>query len=140
MQHREDQLRAAFLSASYGTVTERFRLQATPGRPSPLFGAGRPWAILTAHNPDAVQHTPLLNERRQRALEARLQGFPCTPGINGHGRWAEASLIVSGLPLERILSLGREYGQVALLYGVGQRAALVWCRSGRTERRWVAGG
>lgn len=135
----EEQFRPAFLATSYGTAQNRFRLSATPGVPCPLFGEGVPWAILTAHNPRGVQQAAALNAGAQRRLEARLGGRPWLAGVNGEGEWAEASVIVPGLPLAEALRLGREFGQVAVLHGVGQEATLVWCGSGRAEAFRVSG-
>ena len=133
----EDNFRAAFLAASYGTSGERFYLTPVYGAPSPFFTAAGRWAVLTAYNPGGRQRARQPNESAQRKLEERLAGFPCLPGINGEGAWTEASVIVSGLTLRSALRLGREFAQVAVLHGSGRRAALVWCTSGQVERFWV---
>ncbi|MGY2892420.1 DUF3293 domain-containing protein [Deinococcus sp. UYEF24] len=134
----EDSFRAAFLAASYGTHSERFHLTPVRGAPSPLFGTAGRWAVLTAYNPGSSQRARQANEDAQRKLEAQLSSFPCLPGVNGEGEWAEASVIVFGLPLRSALRLGREFAQVAVLHGSGRRAALVWCASGKVERFWVS--
>lgn len=135
----EEQFRSAFLATSYGTAQDRFRLSVVPGAPCPLFGDGSQWAILTAHNPDGMQQTAALNDEAQRRLELRLGGYRTLDGVNGEGEWAEASFIVYGLPLHDALSLGLEFGQVAVLHGAGQRVDLVWCDSGRAEPYRVSG-
>lgn len=134
----DPELRAAFLAASYGTADRRFRLSVArpPGVPSGPAGPGECWAILTAWNPGAEQRTLAENEARQAALQEELAGERWCAGVNGEGAWAEPSVIVSGLPLRRALRLGRDFGQLALIWGCGQRAALVWCAAGRVERRW----
>ena len=93
--------------------------------------------MLTAYNPGGRQQARSANEAAQRRLEEQLNDFSWWPGVNGEGAWAEASVIVPGLPLRLALRLGRKFAQVAVLYGTGQRAALVWCASGRVERFWV---
>jgi len=135
----KDELRSAFLATSYGTTHDRFRLKSEPGAPCPLFEDGAPWAILTAHNPDAVQQAATLNDEAQQRLMARLGGDRTLTGVNGEGEWAEASVIVFGMSLSEALRLGREFGQVAVLHGVGQRVDLVWCASGQAEPFWVSG-
>ncbi len=126
------------MATSYGTADRRFRLSEVRQPDVPLF-PGHPdecWAILTAWNPGAKQRTLAENEARQAALKGALVGERWRAGVNGEGAWAEPSLIVSGLPLRRALRLGRDFGQLALIWGCGQRAALVWCAAGHVERRW----
>ena len=142
-----EQLRTAFLVASYGTPDERFRLAVRPGGPCRLFAPGEHWAILTAHNRHGVRQDAGQNERQQRQLELDLSGFDCQRAVNGEGEWAEASVLARAITLRQALDLGRRHGQAAVLWGSGQRAALVWCRppsvpgpSGlpaRAERFWV---
>lgn len=134
----ENTFRAAFLATDYGTPNARFRLTPVRGAPSPLFARAERWAVLTAYNPGGRQQARQANEDAQHKLEERLFGFSYLPGINGEGAWTEASVIVSGLPLHSALRLGREFAQVAVLHGSGQRAALVWCASGRVERLWTS--
>ena len=143
-----EQLRTAFLAASYGTPGERFRLTVYPGGPRRLFAPGERWAILTAHNRQGVRQDAGQNERQQRLLELDLSklglsGFDCRRAVNGEGEWAEASVLARAITLRQALELGRRHGQAAVLWGSGQRAALVWCGPGppgppaRAERFWV---
>lgn len=141
------QLRHAFLASSYGTPSQRFGLTAHTGRPRRLFASGERWAILTAHNQHGVRQEPAHNERQQRLLEQSLSGFVCQAAVNGEGEWAEASLLVRGITLRQARDLGNQFAQAAVLWGSGQRAALVWCGpegssdqtgfSSRVERFWV---
>ncbi len=155
-----EQLRTAFLAASYGTPDERFRLTAHPGRPCRLFAPGEHWAILTAHNRHGVRQDAGQNERQQRLLELDLLerdlsklglcGFACQAAVNGEGEWADASVLVRAITLRQALELGRRHGQAAVLWGSGQRAALVWCgppggpgqpgTPPQMERFWVCPG
>ena len=121
------QLRAAFLATSYGTSEHRFRLAARLCRPCRLFVAGERWAILTAHNQHGTRQDSVQNERQQRLLKQSLSGFVCQAAVNGEGEWTEASLLVRGITLRQALELGQRHGQAAVLWGSGQRAALVWC-------------
>ena len=136
----DPELRAAFLATSYGTATERFLLSERRQKTAhfPLFRSGERWAILTAWNPGAKWLPLTQNEVRQAELQQALAGKRWYAGVNGEGAWAEPSLIVNGLPPQRALQLGRDFGQVAVLWGCGQRAALVWCASGSVERHWLS--
>ena len=136
----DPELQEAFLATSYGAATERFQLSERRQETAhiPLFRSGERWAILTAWNPGAKRLTLAQNEVRQEKLQQALAGQRWYAGVNGKGAWAEPSLIVNALPLQRALQLGRDFGQVAVLWGCGQRAALVWCASRRVERRWLS--
>lgn len=59
--------------------------------------------------------------------------------INGEGDWQEDALLLLDLSLLQAAQLGREFGQAAVLFGAGSRAALVWCGSDpvRVERFWA---
>lgn len=135
--------RRAFLSACYGTARTRFGLAHERGGPRPFWAAnGEPWAIVTAFNPGGRQSDPADNGRRQRALHAQLadSGHRLIRGVNGAGRWAEPSLIVLGAPLREALDWGRAWEQLAIVWGCGARAALVWCAlpgAPVCERRWL---
>lgn len=135
-------VRAAFLGTSYGPVGERGHLSPTPGSP-PRWARGT-WAIVTAWNPGAERASPLANARAQADLLALVQGsgFAPTPAVNGEGDWAEAALLVYGARLRQAAAWGLHFGQAAVLWGVGARAALVWLDGGGVtgvERRWMAG-
>ncbi len=87
--------------------------------------------MLTAHNRHGVRQEPEHNDLQQRQLanrlSARFSGLVCQRAVNGEGEWAEASLLVRGLPLGQARDLGNLFAQAAVLWGSGQRAALVWC-------------
>ena len=130
MAHPDPAQRRAFLGSSYGTAEERLRLGRWPG-PGPSWSrAGQCWAILTAWNPQGRFQDPASNAEAQHRLRAALADWPLLDGVNGEGKWAEPSLIVPGLGLRRAARLGQLFGQAAVLWGVGQRAALVWCEGG----------
>lgn len=144
MSTLDSSLRSAFLSATYGTRRERFRLAEAPGQSVsrasvPWAKAGQSWAVLTAWNPAGKQRAPEENlwrgERLRRDLTAL--GLPFFEGVNGEGEWAEPGYIVLGLSLREAASLGARYGQAAVLWGAGRRVALAWCAPLRLERRWA---
>lgn len=130
--------RAAFLSASYGTESDRFRLAAEPLAAAPPWAAGT-WAIVTAWNPGGEQQPEAKNVRAGRELLALTASRPHLLGTNGEGGWAEPSVILPGLSLRAAAALGWRFGQAAVVFGVGRRAALVWLEAGgvRVERFWV---
>ncbi|KEF33622.1 hypothetical protein RDMS_11625 [Deinococcus sp. RL] len=136
------ELRAAFLGTSYGPPEERGFLAPTPA-PPPSWARGS-WAIVTAWNPGGERASDAANARAQADLLAlvRRDGFPPTPALNGEGEWAEAALLIHGARLRQAADWGGQFGQAAVLWGVGARAALVWLEGGRVtgvERRWVVG-
>jgi len=145
-------VRAAFLGTTYGSRTDRFRLVTDlpaigPARPGERWGgpcgAGRRWAVLTAWNPGGQLQDAERNAAAQARLLAALHGRLAAPGVNGEGRWREESVIVDGITLRDAADLGARFGQLAVMYGVGRRAALVWCgvpggNGMRVERRWLA--
>jgi hypothetical protein len=98
---------------------------------------GRPFAILTAHNPGSRPLSPEENARRHRELERALRGrgHDLAPSVNRspEGDWVEEGFAVFGIGLEEALAVGRRFGQNAIIYGEGKRVALAWCRGGGLE-------
>ncbi|TSA88185.1 DUF3293 domain-containing protein [Deinococcus detaillensis] len=138
-QSPPSQLRSAFLSTSYGTAQRRYQLSHAGGV-LPFWSLPQQrWAILTAWNPHGQASDPASNAEAQSRLRAALAAWPALEGVNGEGNWAEPSLIVPALNLRRALEIGQDFGQAALIWGVGRRAALVWCAPDvRVERFWMA--
>lgn len=101
-----------------------------------LFG-GRKFAIITAHNPRSERLSSAENQKRHEALERDLiqLGLEHTPstGESPDGSWVEEGFVVFDIELEQALELGRKYGRHAVVYGEGERVALVWCETGRLE-------
>lgn len=95
---------------------------------------GRPFAILTAHNPGSQPLSPEENARRHRELERALRerGYDLAPSVNRspEGDWVEEGFAVLGIGLEEALAVGRRFGQNAIVYGQGERVALAWCGGG----------
>jgi len=115
--------------------------QRTPRLDALLDGDGHAcWCFVTAWNPGSQPLGQVENEVRNAGLRARLEaeGFTCLPG-EGRGQAAEwppeASFLVLGLPLEQGVAVGREEGQIAIVYGErGGTARLVDCRARKNER------
>ena len=130
-------LRAAFLGALYGPPGERMRLSPVP-RGSPSWAAGD-WAIVTAWNPDARSSPAAENRAAQQRLVGSVTraGLTPVPARNGSGEWAEDSLLIPGASLGQARAWGEAFGQKAVLFGSGARAALVWL-PGPTEWFWAA--
>jgi hypothetical protein len=91
------------------------------------------WAYVTAFNPGSVRLPAEENAARQRQLERTVshQGFVSYPGegIGDDGRWpAEASLLVLGISRTDAARLGRQHGQIAVVYGeIHPEAELLMC-------------
>ncbi|GGK86167.1 DUF3293 domain-containing protein [Deinococcus radiotolerans] len=132
-------LRSAFLTTSYGRANERVQLTGSGPDLRPDWAApGERWAILTAWNPGGRQAELAVNAARQAALTREVHLWSPLPGWNGEGAWREDTLIVRGMPLRAAVTLGAQFGQAAVVWGVGRRAALVWLGGGaRVERLWL---
>ncbi|GGR50205.1 hypothetical protein GCM10008959_09170 [Deinococcus seoulensis] len=142
-------LRAAFRTTRYGPPGARVTLTGEgPGLPGapPDWTAGR-WAIVTAWNPSGQRQSRVRNDAAHAALLAQATAWAGAPGrtvleaLNGEGEWREPSLVLRGPSLRGAARLGRAFGQAAVLYGCGARAALVWLPPGaelvRPERLWL---
>lgn len=89
---------------------------------------GRPWAFISACNPGSVLKED--NAARHRALLDRLDGYALHQGVgipDGEDWPPEQSVLVSGIMERDAVSIGREFGQNAIVCGEkGQVARLVW--------------
>ena len=88
----------------------------------------RTWTYVTAFNPGSVQLTPEENAARQRQLECSMADLGLVSylgeGVGSDGRWpAEPSVLVLGIGRNDARRLGREYGQLAVVFGEIQREA-----------------
>lgn len=95
------------------------------------------WCFVTAWNPGSERLAPDANRACQRALEREVEAGGWAT-LRGEGRgedgdWpAEESLLVFGIDEPRAVSLGRAFGQVAIVFGErGGPARLVDCRAVR---------
>lgn len=94
--------------------------------------SSKPWAYLTAWNPRSQLLPRLENQQRQFELESLLcdEQVSTFPGVarDPLGEWPdEEGVFVAGLSRDRALQLGREFGQNAILVGMGNGTVeLVW--------------
>ncbi len=84
-----------------------------------------PWVFLTAWNPRSEPKSESENRAKQLELEALLrnEGVRCVPALGWDPlqEWADEECILAlGLQRERALELGRQYGQNAILVGIGE--------------------
>lgn len=85
----------------------------------------RAGVLVTAWNPGGRRLPEAVNRRRAAQLAERLRGLRALPGINGEGRWREESLLVLTSAPKRVETLGRLFGQDAVvLLRRGVRARL----------------
>jgi hypothetical protein len=133
-----DPLAAAYLATDYRVCDSPlgpFVIRC--GEHSPLATAlvtrepvGR-WAFVTAENPGSVLLAREANAERMRQLRAVVEaaGYTHHPGRGqGPGDWPpEASLLVLGIAEAEAVSLGRRFGQRAIVTGRRDGPArLVW--------------
>lgn len=89
----------------------------------------RPWAFITAWNPQARRRPPAENLAAQRELLAALQNQPGVaihPAIGvGTSGWSEPSLFVVGADVPSLDKLAKAHGQLAYVHGEADGAALL---------------
>jgi len=99
--------------------------------PAPLVDVvgARPWAFITAWNPQARRRRPAENLALQRELLAALQGqsgVVVHPALGvGTSGWSEPSLFVAGVGVEALDRLARDHGQLAYVHGEAGGVALL---------------
>ena len=94
------------------------------GEPAEFSADNQPWAYLTAWNPASQLCPDDENRKNQERLELKLQdlGLACIAGVahDPGGAWQdEEGVLVIGLSQSAAIELGREFGQNALLAGIG---------------------
>ena len=80
------------------------------------------WAFLTAWNPGSVSLPRNANDTRQRELENQLAADGYTllrgKGVGKDPEWpAEDSVLVLGIPRRQAVTMGRRFGQLAIVAG-----------------------
>ncbi|MFN4252180.1 DUF3293 domain-containing protein [Deinococcus sp.] len=142
MARPDDRLRAAFLASRYGTAAQPVTLSAEriPAF-TPAWAAAR-WGVVTAWNPAGQAQGRAANRAAQARLRVAAFRWPGHGGVNGDGDWQEPTLILTGISLRDVAALGEAFGQAAVLWGSGARAALVWLPASgvggvRAERWWL---
>jgi hypothetical protein len=90
---------------------------------------GRPWAFITAWNPQARRRPPAENLTAQRELLSELQALPdciVLPAIGvGSSGWSEPSLFAIGPDLVVLDALAKAHGQLAYVHGEATGATLL---------------
>lgn len=144
---------AAFLATTYrvetperafdlriGVVSTEFdeflrRQPVSPGKPAAAAAPARGligWGIVTAYNPGEVlaDHQ---NESRQGRLRERIAAsgysfFAASNIADDGGAWpVEASYLVMPVNEQQVAALGREFRQLAVVYGeAGSAPRLLW--------------
>ncbi len=91
----------------------------------------RSWAFITAWNPGSRPLTISENQQRNTDLSKELKPWKVLHGrgIPDYGDWTpEESFLVLGISEEEAQSLGKRWGQAAVLFGeFNQPARLIWC-------------
>ena len=81
----------------------------------------RPWAFITAWNPQARRRPPEENLAAQRELLTALQdqpGVTIHPAVGvGSTGWIEPSLFAIGVDVDVMDSLARKHAQLAYVHG-----------------------
>lgn len=137
----EDALFAAYRNTSFFADTPHGRLCLRVGQANgeidvllAAFGV-RSWAYVTGFNPGSIALSPEENEQHHRRLVRQIEHSGYTAftgeGIGDDGRWPpERSLLILGLGRDDAIGLGREFGQLAIVYGEeGGEAMLLPCGS-----------
>lgn len=131
---RFDALIAAFAAAEYRVDTGAASLTVELGRPSPALDRsldGRPWAIITAHNPDGRLQSRARNAAAHLQLGQclnRITPAVCMPACNRDpsGKWPdEPGWLFTPDTMADADRLARRFGQRAIVAGGdGQPAEL----------------
>lgn len=97
-----------------------------PAELAPIVGS-RPWAFITAWNPQARRRPQAENLAAQRELLAALQdqpGVTVYPAVGvGSSGWIEPSLFAIGVDIDVMDSLARKHAQLAYVHGQAYGAA-----------------
>ena len=122
-------LDSAYREAVYEVDLTSGRLRFVIGAPLPLL-AGRPFALLTAHNPGSLRPGDEANLRANEQLERRLASLGLehvtARGVSPDGSHIEPSFAVFGIEREMALELAAEFGQAAIVWFDGATAELAW--------------
>ena len=135
----------AYRRTTYAARTSVGEIQIHPDRPSPELDAlldqrgADQWAYLTAYNPGSRLLSSDENVRRQQALVEAVQHRGLTffegESVLDPAAWPpEPSLLILGISPDEARSLGRQFGQLAVVVGRrGEPARLVACDDAVTE-------
>jgi hypothetical protein len=121
----KQELLDAYLKAHYvvfGTPDFTFRIGRPCVRLDALLEAegAAGAAFITAANPHGKRRSDAENHAAFLSFSAAMSKTPytCRPGVgrNPVGNWAEASLLIIGIPRAKAAALGRSLGQNAIVY------------------------
>ena len=131
----------AYRRTTYAARTSAGEIQIHPGLPSQDLDAlldqcgADQWAYLTAYNPGSRLLSSEENVGRQQALLQAVQDRGLTvfegESVLDPAAWPpEPSLLILGMPPDEARSLGRRFGQLAIVAGRrGEPARLVACET-----------
>ena len=132
----DEQLKQAYLSSLYRVSDPAFDIRiGITHEPLDQWLATRGyscWAFVTAWNPKSSLLSIEENEARHQALmvEVASLGYSWQEGwgIGQDGSWApEKSILVPGIMLKEAISIARQFGQLAIVFGeAGNAAQLIW--------------
>jgi hypothetical protein len=112
-------------------------MQASGEFPDP---AGRPVAVMTAHNPGGITVDPAVNARAQALLESEVasRGHLWWPAAGADPSWAhvEDGVAIPGISEAEALELGAKFGQEAIFVLTPASRRVIDCV---TRRRTVTG-
>lgn len=130
----DDALREAFRATAYhvnlDTLTwATIRVDLPPPVELDVVVGTRPWAFITAWNPQARRRSATDNLTAQKTLLAALQGHADAsvyPAIGvGSSGWIEPSLFAVGIDTAAMDALARTYRQLAYVCGMAGAAAVL---------------
>jgi len=91
------------------------------------------WAFVSAANPRSIPLPRDRNEERHRLLvrdvtQTRWRWYPGSGEPDEPGWEREPSVLILGVGIDDAIALGRQFGQMAIVFGrYRTAAALVWC-------------
>lgn len=123
--HPPEDLLQAFSATDYRVRVDGTDYVVRPGRRHEALDDalnGRPWAIVTAFNPNARQLEDEANDRRHRNLLDAVgrKGREAHPAVNRDpgGSWPdETAVLIVDADTDELDALAEEYGQAAIVTG-----------------------
>ena len=133
-----DRLLGAYRATNYCVDLPQGRVLLRIGERAPALDAilgahgKKQWAFVTAHNPGSRPDPPGNADRHAELLSwVQARGLPwfAARSVADEGDWpVEESVLIVGLAHEEARSLGRRFGQVAIVVGdFGRPALLLSC-------------
>jgi len=141
---RLEALASAFVETDYLVEAPAGTISVRIGATAPLLDrqlAGRPWAIITAHNPDGCRRSRHHNAAAHAKLQRELTGMKpdvVLPACNRDraGQWPdEVGWLFTPASMAQTDALARKYGQRAIVTGTAGRKAMlrIYCASDRGD-------